>query len=317
MLGVNRKRIQRLVRRMGLEAVYPKPRTTQRRVEHRSYPYLLRDLQVERPNQVWSSDITYVPICGGFMYLTVVVDCYSRYVLSWRLLNTLDGLFCLEALKEASEQGVPEILNSDQDRQYTVAAYTGRLEKAGVAISMDGRGRATDNAFVERLWRMVKYEDIYLKEYGSVADGEVRGYLPEGVWERSGVACGPGWVLSVLQLRATAYGTWLLHAGRGVWGGVSRDLHGKGTREKTRAPRRLTWGTPYGDGKRNSAPAAARDLGNGSRGPLALAKNPLAVVQRMGYTSVFHLPPVRAFDYLSQTVGNRFGERARHLLCCG
>ncbi|GIW96444.1 MAG: integrase [Pirellulaceae bacterium] len=169
-LGVNRKRIRRLMRLMGLEAVYPKPRTTHRRVEHRVYPYLLRDLRVERPNQVWSSDITYVPICGGFMYLTVVLDWYSRYVLSWRLSNTLDGLFCLEALEEALEQGVPEIFNSDQGRQYTAAAYTGRLEKAGVAISMDGRGRATDNAFVERLWRTVKYEDIYLKEYGSVAE---------------------------------------------------------------------------------------------------------------------------------------------------
>jgi len=166
--GVNRKRVQRLMRRMGLEAIYPKPRTTQRNVEHRIYPYLLRNVEVVRPDQVWSSDITYVPMPTGFMYLTVILDWYSRYVLSWRVSNTLDGGFCLEALEEALAGRRPEIFNSDQGVQYTSRAFTGRLEEAGVAISMDGRGRALDNVFVERLWRTVKYEDIYPKAYATV-----------------------------------------------------------------------------------------------------------------------------------------------------
>lgn len=166
-LGVNRKRVQRLMRVMGLEAVYPKPRTTCRNPKHRVYPYLLRNVEIVRRNQVWSSDITYVPLQEGFMYLTVVMDWYSRYVLSWRLANTLDGDFCLEALEEALAQGRPEIFNTDQGSQYTAKAFTGRLEAAGVAISMDGRGRALDNVFTERLWRTVKYEDIYLKDYAT------------------------------------------------------------------------------------------------------------------------------------------------------
>ncbi len=167
--GVNRKRVQRLMRRMGLEAIYPKPRTTQRNVEHRIYPYLLRNVEVVRADQVWSSDITYVPMPTGFMYLTVILDWYSRHVLSWRLSNTLDSGFCLEALEEALAGRRPEIFNSDQGVQYTSLAFTGRLEEAGVAISMDGRGRALDNVFVERLWRTVKYEDIYPKAYATVA----------------------------------------------------------------------------------------------------------------------------------------------------
>lgn len=166
--GVNRKRVQRLMRVMGLEAIYPKPRLSQRNAEHRIYPYLLRDLAVVRPNQVWSSDITYVPMPTGFMYLTVVLDWYSRNVLSWRVSNTLDGSFCLDALEEALSQHRPEIFNTDQGAQYTSLAFTGRLERAGVAISMDGRGRALDNVFVERLWRTVKYENIYLKAYATV-----------------------------------------------------------------------------------------------------------------------------------------------------
>jgi putative transposase len=162
-LDVNRKRIQRLMRVMGIEAIYPKPRLSQRNEEHRIYPYLLRNIAINRPNQVWASDITYVPMPQGWMYLTVVMDWYSRYVLSWRLSNTLDGMFCIEALNEALEKfGRPEIFNTDQGVQYTAVAFTNCLESTGVAISMDGRGRWMDNVFVERLWRTVKYEHIYL-----------------------------------------------------------------------------------------------------------------------------------------------------------
>jgi putative transposase len=167
-LGVNRKRVQRLMRIMGLEAVYPKPRTTRPAKGHKIYPYLLRNLPITRPNQVWASDITYVPMRHGFLYLVAVMDWYSRYVLSWRLSNTLEGTFCVEALEEALARARPEIFNTDQGSQFTASSFTGRLEAAGVAISMDGRGRALDNVFIERLWRSVKYEEVYLKEY---ADG--------------------------------------------------------------------------------------------------------------------------------------------------
>ena len=164
-LGVNRKRVQRLMRAMGLEAIYPKRRTTRAAKGHKIYPYLLRNLAVTRPNQVWASDITYVPLRHGFLYLVAVMDWYSRYVLSWRLSNTLEGTFCLEALDEALGRARPEIFNTDQGAQFTASSFTGRLEAAGVAISMDGRGRALDNVFVERLWRSVKYEEVYLKDY--------------------------------------------------------------------------------------------------------------------------------------------------------
>jgi len=167
-LSINRKRAQRLMRRMGLEAIYPKRATTRPAVGHKIYPYLLRNLAITRPNQVWSSDITYIPMRHGFLYLAAVLDWYSRYVLSWRLSNTLEGRFCQEALDEALTQSQPEIFNSDQGSQFTATAFTSRLEKCGVAISMDGRGRALDNVFVERLWRSVKYEEVYLKDY---ADG--------------------------------------------------------------------------------------------------------------------------------------------------
>jgi len=166
-MGIDRKRAQRLMRLMGLEAIYPKPRLSQNTKEHRIYPYLLRNVKIVRPNQVWSSDITYVPMPQGWMYLTVVMDWFSRYVLSWRLSNTLDGLFCLEALEEALHGGTPEIFNTDQGVQYTAEAFTGRLETAGVAVSMDGRGRWMDNVFVERLWRTVKYEHLYLHDYAT------------------------------------------------------------------------------------------------------------------------------------------------------
>jgi putative transposase len=169
---VNRKRIQRLMGLMGLEGLHPRPRTTVAAAETRPYPYLLRDRELTRIDEVWSSDITYVPMRRGFMYLTAVIDWYSRYVLSWRLSNTLEGRFCLEALDEALLRGRPEIFNTDQGSQFTSREYTGRLEGAGIAVSRDGRGRALDNVFVERLWRSVKYEDIYIKDYEQVSELE-------------------------------------------------------------------------------------------------------------------------------------------------
>ncbi len=164
---VNRKRIQRLMRQMGLEGIAPSSRTTRRNPEHRIDPYLLRDRKIERVNQVWSTDITYVPMRSGYMYLAAIMDWYSRFVISWRISNTLDIGFCLESLEEALERGTPEIFNSDQGSQFTSRMFTSRLEERGIAISMDGRGRALDNVFVERLWRTVKYEDIYLREYAT------------------------------------------------------------------------------------------------------------------------------------------------------
>ncbi len=167
---VNRKRVQRLMRVMGLEAIYPKPRLSAAGRGHNIYPYLLRGVKIERPDQVWSADITYVPMPSGFMYLAAVIDWYSRYVITWRLSNTLDGAFCLEMLEEALRSGCPEVFNTDQGVQFTAEAFTGRLLSAGVAVSMDGRGRALDNVFVERLWRSVKYEDIYIRGYEAVPD---------------------------------------------------------------------------------------------------------------------------------------------------
>ncbi len=167
---VNRKRVRRLMRVMGLEAIYPKPRLSLAGKGHKVYPYLLRGVAIERPDQVWSTDITYVPMASGFMYLAAVIDWYSRYVLAWRLSNTLDGSFCLEMLEEALGSGKPEVFNTDQGVQFTAAAFTSRLEGAGVAVSMDGRGRALDNVFVERLWRTVKYEDIYIRSYETVPE---------------------------------------------------------------------------------------------------------------------------------------------------
>jgi putative transposase len=166
---INRKRVQRLMRLMGLEAIYPRPRTTVTAICHK-YPYLLRNVEIMRPNHVWSADITYVPMRAGYLYLTAILDWYSRYVLAWRLSNSLDTDFCLEALDEALSRGRPEIFNTDQGVQFTSREFTGRLQAAGVAISMDGRGRALDNVFVERLWRTVKYEEIYLRDYASGAD---------------------------------------------------------------------------------------------------------------------------------------------------
>jgi len=167
---VNRKRVQRLMRVMGVEAVYPKPRLSVGGVGHKVYPYLLRGVTIERVNQVWSTDITYIPMPKGFMYLTAVMDWYSRYVLSWQLSNTLDGGFCLEALEEAFGHGCPEVFNTDQGVQFTASSFTARLEAAGVKVSMDGKGRCLDNVFVERLWRSVKYEEVYLWRHETVAE---------------------------------------------------------------------------------------------------------------------------------------------------
>ncbi len=167
---VNRKRVQRLLRLMGLVAIYPKPKWSAAAVGHRLYPYLLRNLSIERANQVGSTDITYVPLTTGFMYLAAIIDWYSRYVISWRLSNTLDGSFCLDLLEEALSRGRPEVFNTDQGVQFTSQAWTSRVESAGAAVSMDGRGRCLDNVFVERLWRSVKYEDIYLHGYAGAPE---------------------------------------------------------------------------------------------------------------------------------------------------
>lgn len=178
-LRVNRKRVQRLMRKMGIAALGPKPRTTKPAPGHKIFPYLLRGLTIERPNHVWATDITYVPIGRGHLYLVAVMDWASRAVLAWRLSNTMDVSFCISALEEALARfGKPEIFNTDQGSQFTSAAFTGTLAEAGVRISMDGRGRWMDNVFIERLWRSVKHEDIYLKGY---ADGrEARAGI--GAW---------------------------------------------------------------------------------------------------------------------------------------
>jgi len=158
------------MRLMGITAIYPKPRLSQSNPGHRIYPYLLRGVEIDEVNQVWSTDITYLRLRRGFLYLVAILDWYSRYVVSWRLSNSLDRSFCLEALDEALSRGRPEIFNSDQGSQFTSREFRARLEAAGVRISMDGRGRVFDNIFIERLWRTVKYEEIYLNDYEGVAD---------------------------------------------------------------------------------------------------------------------------------------------------
>lgn len=167
---VNRKRVQRLMRRMGLEALYCQPRTTVSGGGHQVYPYLLRNVAITRPQQVWSADITYLPMPRGFMYLAATIDWFSRLVVSWQLSNTLDGWFCQEMLEEALRHGLPEVFNTDQGTQFMMQAWTRRLEQAGVKVSMDGKGRCLDNIFVERLWRSVKYEYIYPCGPESVTD---------------------------------------------------------------------------------------------------------------------------------------------------
>ena len=168
---VNRKRVQRLMRQMGLVGMAPGPNTSRPHPEHRIYPYLLRGVPVVRPNQVWSTDITYIRLERGFAYLVAIIDWYSRKVLSWRLSNSMDATFCVDCLEDALRAyGKPEIFNSDQGSQFTSTAFTDVLIREGVKISMDGRGRALDNIFVERLWRTLKYEDIYLKGYGNMEE---------------------------------------------------------------------------------------------------------------------------------------------------
>ena len=166
---INRKRVQRLMRLMGIAAIVPKPRTSRPAPGHKVYPYLLRDMVIDRANQVWAADITYIPMSRGFLYVVAIIDWASRAVLAWRLSNSMDVSFCLEALDEALARfGRPEIFNTDQGSQFTSADFTGRLDAAGIRISMDGRGRWLDNVFIERLWRSLKYEEVHLKAY---ADG--------------------------------------------------------------------------------------------------------------------------------------------------
>ena len=170
--AVNPKRVRRLLRTLGLAALAPQPGTSRAAPGHRVYPYLLRGVAIQRVNQVWSTDITYIRLRSGFVYLAAVLDWHSRYVLSWALSNSLEVGFCLEVLEAALARGRPEIFNTDQGAQFTSPAFAGRLGAAGVRISMDGRGRALDNVFVERLWRSVKYEEVYLQDYGGMGDAQ-------------------------------------------------------------------------------------------------------------------------------------------------
>lgn len=168
---VNRKRVQRLMQLMGISALYPKPKTSIPNTAHRIYPYRLRHLVIDKPNQVWAADITYLPMAKGFIYLVAIMDWYSRKVLSWRISNSMESEFCVEALNEAlSLYGAPDIFNTDQGSQFTSESFTGVLSQSGVTISMDGKGRWMDNVFIERLWRSVKYEEVYLKAYVNTAD---------------------------------------------------------------------------------------------------------------------------------------------------
>jgi putative transposase len=168
---IGRRHVRTLMRRMGIEALYRRPRTTKPEPGHKIYPYLLRGMEITRSNQVWAMDITYIPMARGFVYLAVVLDWFSRRVLSWRLSITLDASFCVEALEDAlARHGKPEIFNTDQGSQFTGAAFTGALAERGITISMDGKGAWRDNVFVERLWRTIKYEEVYLRAYESVAD---------------------------------------------------------------------------------------------------------------------------------------------------
>jgi putative transposase len=170
---VNRKRVRRLMRLMGIRAIYRRPRTSKPAPGNKIYPYLLRDVKITRPDQVWASDITYIPMAKGFMYLMAVIDVYSRYVLSWKLSNTMDVQFCTEVLEEALSRGKPEIFNTDQGSQFTSAAFTGLLAQNGIKISMDGKGSYNDNLFIERLWRTVKYEEVYLKAYNNGKEARI------------------------------------------------------------------------------------------------------------------------------------------------
>ena len=208
---VNRKRVGRLMRVMGLRAIYRRPRTSRPAAGHRVYPYLLAGVKVTRPNQVWAADITYIPMAKGFLYLVAVIDWYSRYVLAWRLSNTLETEFCIEALEEALTKGRPEIFNTDQGSQFTSEALTGLLESHGIEVSMDGKGSYNDNLFIERLWRTVKYEEVYLKAYqdGREARGNIREYFRFYNTERPHQTLGyrtPAEVFTSVQVDATRTG---------------------------------------------------------------------------------------------------------------
>jgi len=184
---INRKRTGRLMRLMGLSVIYQRPNTSKPHPDHKVYPYLLRDVTVTRPNQVWSTDITYIPMRRGFLYLVAVIDWSTRAVLSWRLSNTMDSDFCVEALEDALRRhGAPEIFNTDQGSQFTSFAFTSVLKEHGVRISMDGKGRCLDNVFIERLWRSLKYECVYLKEFenGLVAKLEIADWIRDYNWDR-------------------------------------------------------------------------------------------------------------------------------------
>jgi len=171
--SVNRKRVRRLMRLMGLKTIYWRPGTSKLAPGHKIYPYLLNGMKITRPNQVWAADITYIPMARGFLYLVAIIDWHSRYVLSWRLSNTLEAGFCIDALEEALRKGRPEIFNTDQGAQFTGEAFTELLERRGIRVSMDGKGSYNDNLFIERLWRTVKYEEVYLKAYQDSRDARI------------------------------------------------------------------------------------------------------------------------------------------------
>jgi len=207
--GVNRKHVRRLMRTMGLKAIYRRPRTSQPAAGHKIYPYLINGIKITRPNQVWAADITYIPMARGFLYLVAIIDVYSRYVLSGRLSNTLDANFCVEALYEALKRGRPEIFNTDQGSQFTSEAFTGLLKQHGVRISMDGKGSYNDNLFIERLWRSVKYEEVYLKAYqvGKEARSSIGNYFRFYNTERPHQALGyrtPTEVFNAIPVEATS-----------------------------------------------------------------------------------------------------------------
>ncbi len=219
-LRIGHNRVRRLLRRMGLEALYPKPRlSVPGGPEHRIYPYLLRGLRLERPNQVWSADITYIRLSRGFVYLVAILDWFSRYVLSWWLSTTLEAWFCVQALREALRTARPEICNTDQGSQFTSGEWVGELTQAGVAISMDGRGRAFDNIFTERLWRSVKYEEVYLKDYAAVDEA------------RQGLGGYFGFYNTVRPHQALGYQT-PAEAHFGVAGGKCNNVTGVNKKEK-------------------------------------------------------------------------------------
>jgi putative transposase len=208
---VNRKRVRRLMQIMGLKAIYRHPRTSKPAEGHKIYPYLLSGMKITQPNQVWAADITYIPMARGFLYLVAIIDWYSRYVLSWRLSNTLDAGFCVDALQEALRKGKPDIFNTDQGAQFTSEAFTGLLQQHGVRISMDGKGSYNDNLFIERLWRSVKYEEVYLKAYqdGKEARTSIGNYFRFYNTERPHQALGyrtPAEVFNTTPVETTSAG---------------------------------------------------------------------------------------------------------------